>query len=322
MIGQPERIREVRQWIERAEHDLKCAAHTLKLQDDCPFDTVCFHAQQCAEKYLKGLLVFLGVQVPRAHDLRLLLQLAVARVRLKVKVSEVAALNRYTIEARYPGDWEPIDRTEAKAALEIAQKVRQAVRKHLPLEGGKMGMGLWILLGIIVLVGLWFVGGYNQLVRKQQEVKSAWSQIDVQLKRRHDLIPNLVETVKGYIAHERQTLENVTKARTQAASATGLQDKAQAENFLTQTLRSLFAVVERYPDLKANQNVLSLQEELASTENRISFARQYYNDEVARLNTLAQSAPTNVIASLGGFKTVEFFTMEDPSDRQVPQVKF
>ena len=174
----------------------------------------------------------------------------------------------------------------------------------------------------VVVCGLLFANGYNQLVQKRQTVNSAWSQIDVQLKRRHDLIPNLVESVKGYLAHERQTLENVTKARQQAINAAGLQDKAQAENFLTQTLRSLFAVVERYPDLKANQNVLALQEELTSTENRISFARQYYNDEATRLNTLIQSVPSNIVASLAGFKTAEFFTLEDAADRQVPKVKF
>ena len=178
-----------------------------------------------------------------------------------------------------------------------------------------------ILLAMGLLVVLWFFGGYNSLVRLRQEVKNAWSQIDVQLKRRHDLIPNLVETVKGYIAHERQTLENVTKARNQAVSATGLKDKAEAENFLTQTLRSLFAVVERYPDLKANQNVLALQEELTSTENRISFARQFYNDQAMRLNTAIESVPTNVVAGMTGFSKQEFFEIEDPAHREAPAVK-
>jgi len=179
-----------------------------------------------------------------------------------------------------------------------------------------------ILLAMGLLVVLWFFGGYNSLVRLRQEVKNAWSQIDVQLKRRHDLIPNLVETVKGYIAHERQTLENVTKARNQAVSATGLKDKAAAENVLTQTLRSLFAVVERYPDLKANQNVLALQEELTSTENRISFARQFYNDQAMRLNTAIETVPTNFVASTTGFGKVEFFEIEDPAHREAPAVKF
>jgi LemA protein len=184
-----------------------------------------------------------------------------------------------------------------------------------------MEIGWLVLLVIVVGVVLWFVGGYNRLVGMRQEVNSAWSQIDVQLKRRHDLIPNLVEAVKGYMAHERQTLENVTRARSQAVSAEGLKDKAQAENMLTQALRSLFAVVERYPDLRANQHVLALQEELTSTENRISFARQFYNDQAMRLNTLVQSVPMNVIASLGGFKPTDFFEVEDPAHRDVPQVK-
>jgi len=179
-----------------------------------------------------------------------------------------------------------------------------------------------VVIALILGVVLWFVGDYNGLVRKRQEVKNAWSQIDVQLKRRHDLIPNLVEAVKGYIAHERQTLENVTKARTQAVSATGVKDKAAAENMLTQTLRSLFAVVERYPDLKANQNVLALQEELTSTENRISFARQFYNDQAMRLNAAVESFPTSVVASSTGFSKVEFFELEDTASREAPSVKF
>ena len=179
-----------------------------------------------------------------------------------------------------------------------------------------------VILALGLAVVLWCIGDYNGLVQKRQEVKNAWSQIDVQLKRRHDLIPNLVETVKGYIAHERQTLENVTKARTQAINATGLKDRAEAENLLTQTLRSLFAVVERYPDLKANQNVLALQEELTSTENRISFARQFYNDQAARLNTAIESVPTNIVAGMTGFTKVEFFQIEDPAHREAPKVHF
>jgi LemA protein len=181
---------------------------------------------------------------------------------------------------------------------------------------------LAIVFGVVVAILLWAVAAYNGLVRRRQEVKNAWSQIDVQLKRRHDLIPNLVEAVKGYFGHERQTLENVIKARTQAVSATGLAEKAQAENMLTQTLRSLFAVSERYPDLKANQNVLALQEEVTSTENRISFARQFYNDQAARLNTAIESIPTNIIAGAGGFTKAEFFEIDDPGHRETPQVKF
>lgn len=179
-----------------------------------------------------------------------------------------------------------------------------------------------VLLAVGFVLALWWFGTYNRLVRMRQEVKNAWSQIDVQLKRRHDLIPNLVEAVKGYMAHERQTLENVIKARTQAINATNLKDRAAAENFLTQTLRSLFAVAERYPDLKANQNVLALQEELTSTENRISFARQFYNDQTMRLNTAVETVPTNVVAGATGFGKAEFFQIDDPAHRDAPAVKF
>ena len=181
-------------------------------------------------------------------------------------------------------------------------------------------MPLWIILGFALASALWVVAVYNRLVRMRQDVKSAWAQIDVQLKRRHDLIPNLVEAVKGYLAHERQTLEQVIQARAHAVNANGLTDKAQAENALTQTLRSLFAVVERYPELRAGQNVLALQEELTSTENRIAFARQFYNDQVARLNTLVQGVPSGAVASLGGVQTAEFFEI-DAESRAAPAVK-
>lgn len=181
---------------------------------------------------------------------------------------------------------------------------------------------LIILLILILLSGFWFMVTYNSLVSLRLRVKNAWSQIDVQLKRRHDLIPNLVETAKGYIAHERQTLENVVKARQQAVSAQGLLDKAQAENFLTSTLRSLFAVVENYPNLKANQNMLALQEELTTTENKISFARQYYNDEAMRYNTALQTFPANYVAGMFSFVKEAFFEIEDASEKQAPQVKF
>jgi LemA protein len=181
---------------------------------------------------------------------------------------------------------------------------------------------LLVLLVLVLLFVFWFFLTYNRLITLKVRVENALSQIDVQLKRRYDLIPNLVEAVKGYMAHEKDTLERVIKARTQAIDATGLKDKAQAENFLTQTLRSLFAVVERYPDIKANQNVLKLQEELTSTENKISFARQYYNDEVGRYNTLIQTAPINVVAGSAGFPRKEFFEVEDAAQREAPKVKF
>ena len=150
------------------------------------------------------------------------------------------------------------------------------------------------------------------------------SQIDVQLKRRHDLIPNLVEAVKGYMGHERGTLEAVTKARQQAIDLAGASalDRAKVENALSQTLRSLFAVAESYPDLKANQNFLALQEELTSTENKISFSRQYYNDSVLRLNNRIQMFPSNVVAGMFSFLMEPFFQVEAAEDRQAPQVKF
>jgi LemA protein len=179
-----------------------------------------------------------------------------------------------------------------------------------------------LILGMVALVVIiWFFATYNLLVQLKLRVENGWSQIDVQLKRRHDLIPNLVEAVKGYMSYEKDTLERVIKARTQAIDASALEDKAKAENFLTQTLRSLFAVVERYPDLKANQNVLKLQEELTSTENKITFARQYYNDEVRLFNTRIQVVPSNMVADLGGFKKKDFFEIEDASQKEPPQVK-
>lgn len=184
-------------------------------------------------------------------------------------------------------------------------------------------MAFWIFVALLVVVALWLVGLYNRLVRARNEVRNAWSQIDVQLKRRWDLIPNLVETVKGYMRHERETLEAVTRARQQAISVSGdLAARAQAENILSQTLRSLFAVAENYPDLKANQNFLALQEELTSTENKIAFARQYYNDSVLRLNNLIQMFPSNIVASQFGFKPEVYFELETPQERQRPEVRF
>jgi LemA protein len=168
---------------------------------------------------------------------------------------------------------------------------------------------------------MWLVLTFNRLIMLRQRVKNAWSQIDVQLKRRHDLIPNLVEAAKGYLSHERQTLENVIQARTQATQATTVKDKSGAENILTSALRSLFAVVEAYPELKANQNMLKLQEELATTENRISFARQYYNDEVMFYNTAIESIPSSIVAAIGNFKEEAPFEIENPSHREAPQLK-
>lgn len=181
--------------------------------------------------------------------------------------------------------------------------------------------GLIVIFIAAAAVFAWGLYSYNLLVRLKVRIDTAWSQIDVQLKRRYDLIPNLVEAVRGYMQYEKETLEKVIKARSQAIDASGLKDKAQAENFLTQTLRSLFAVTERYPDLKANQNVLSLQEELTSTENKIAFARQYYNDEVRLYNTRIQVAPANLIAGFFGFGSREFFEIEDQAEKIPPKVK-
>ena len=177
-------------------------------------------------------------------------------------------------------------------------------------------------LVLIAVVAFALIGIYNSLVRLRQQVKNAWSQIDVQLKRRYDLIPNLVETVKGYAKHEKETLEGVIQARNAAISAQGVEQQAQAENMLTGALRQLFALSESYPDLKANQNFLALQEELSSTENRIAFARQHYNDSTAVYNTRVQSFPANMIAGMFGFTQETYFEIEDASQREVPQVQF
>ncbi|MBI5150853.1 MAG: LemA family protein [Candidatus Omnitrophica bacterium] len=181
---------------------------------------------------------------------------------------------------------------------------------------------LWIILGLALLVLIWAVAIFNTLVQLRENVKNGWSQIDVQLKRRHDLIPNLVEIAKGYMGHEKSTLENVIKARQQAINADNIKDRQAAENFLTGTLRSLFAVSENYPNLKADTQMRQLHEEIVSTENKITFARQYYNDEVNRLNTTVQSFPDTIIASAFHFEKREFFELEDTSEKTAPAVKF
>ena len=181
---------------------------------------------------------------------------------------------------------------------------------------------LIVPLAILALVLLWCVGMYNTLVTMKKRAENAWAQIDVQLKRRHDLIPNLVETVKGYASHEKETLENVTQARSQAASAQGVGPQVQAEQALTGALGRLLLVVEQYPDLKANQNFLALQEELTSTENKIGFARQHYNDSVMQYNTKTEVVPTNIIAGMFNCKGMEFFEVQDEAVREAPQVSF
>jgi LemA protein len=180
-----------------------------------------------------------------------------------------------------------------------------------------------IIVAIIVVVVLFFIFAFNGAVRLRNRVESAWSQISVQLQRRHDLIPNLIETVKGYAAHESSTLEAVVAARTGAvqAQSAGPAQQAQAENVLTGALRQLFALSESYPDLKANQNFLSLQEELTSTEDRIAYARQFYNDSVQKYNTKIQTFPTVVVAGMFNFSPREFFEAEQGS-AEVPKVQF
>ena len=163
---------------------------------------------------------------------------------------------------------------------------------------------------------------YNSLVRLRNQVRNAWSQIDVQLKRRHDLIPNLVETARGYMKHERETLEGITNARSRAMGADSIPKKAQAEGELSGFLSRFFAVAENYPDLKANQNFLALQEELTSTENKISFARQAYNDSVLKYNNKTEMFPSTIIASMFNFEKREFFEIEDSEERDVPKVDF
>ena len=175
---------------------------------------------------------------------------------------------------------------------------------------------------VAVILILWLVGAYNVLVRLRNAMKNAWSQIDVQLKRRHDLIPNLVETAKGYMKHERETLENITKARNLAAQASGVGEQARAESGLQQALSNFFVVVENYPDLKANQNFLQIQEELTSTENKIGFARQAYNDSTMQFNNKIEMFPSNIVAGVFSFKQAEFFEIEDAAERDVPKVSF
>ena len=180
---------------------------------------------------------------------------------------------------------------------------------------------VWILIGIAVVLVAWLVVAYNSLVGARNRVDNAWSQIDVQLKRRYDLIPNLVETVKGYASHEQQTFERVTQARSAAQSAEGPAEQAQAENFLTSALRQLFAVAEDYPELRASENFAGLQAELSETENRISVSRQIYNDTVLTNNNKVQQVPTNFVASIFGFDERQFFDAGEGAE-EAPAVEF
>jgi LemA protein len=177
---------------------------------------------------------------------------------------------------------------------------------------------LWIVLGAVVLLAIALIWIYNRLVSLRTRVDNGWSQIDVQLRRRADLIPNLVETVKGYATHERELFERVTEARARSIDASGVSAQADAENQVTAGLRQLMAVVEAYPELKANQNFLALQEELVATESKIAYARQFYNDQVMRLNTLIQSFPSSIVATLFRFAERSFFEIDEPTRGPVP----
>jgi LemA protein len=185
-----------------------------------------------------------------------------------------------------------------------------------------MSVILYVIIGIIVVAVLWIIAAFNGFVALKNRAKEAWSDIDVQLKRRYDLIPNLVETVKGYATHERELLEKVTQARASAMSAQGVKEKAGAENQLSDTLKSLFAVSENYPDLKASTNFLELQRELTDTEDKIQAARRFYNTNVRDLNIKVESFPDNVVANAFGFKQMELFQTTSEAEKQPVAVKF
>lgn len=180
---------------------------------------------------------------------------------------------------------------------------------------------VWVLIGIVVVLLFWLVAAYNGLVGSRNRVDNAWSQVEVQLKRRYDLIPNLVETVKGYAAHEQQTFERVIEARNAAQSAQGPAQQAEAENFLTGALRQLFALAEAYPQLRASENFTKLQEDLSDTENKIAVSRQIYNDTVLTFNNKVQQVPSNLVASMFGFAAREFFDAGDEAE-EAPAVEF
>ena len=187
-----------------------------------------------------------------------------------------------------------------------------------------MPVAAWIVIGIVVILLIIFIAYYNGLVKLRNQVKNAWAQIDVQLKRRHDLIPNLIETVKGYKDFERSTLEAVTNARNQAQAGVSASpaERAKLEGALGGALSRLLAVVEKYPDLKANESFLALQEQLTSTEDKISFSRRLYNDTVLKFNNKIQMFPSNIIAGITGFKAGEFFEVKAPEEKEPVQVKF
>jgi len=181
---------------------------------------------------------------------------------------------------------------------------------------------LIVLLVVVVVVALWFIGIYNGLIKLRVRTNEAWSDIDVQLKRRYDLIPNLINTVKGYATHEKELFENVTKARSNAMNAQNPEEKAGAENMLSGALKSLFAVSENYPDLKANTNFLELQRELSDTENKIQASRRFYNGNVRDLNTKIQIFPDSIVAGILNIQKREFFEIDEPKEKETPKVEF
>jgi len=178
---------------------------------------------------------------------------------------------------------------------------------------------IFVIWAVIFVLGIWIISTYNGLTALRVRIQNAWRQIDVQLKRRYDLIPNLVETVKGYMQYEQDTLQKVTEARSRAMASMGVKETAEAQNALTQSLGNIFALMENYPELKANKNVLDLQEELTTTENQIAFARQYYNDLVTQYNTKQQVFPSNMLASVFGFRPSEFFEVME-AEKALPRV--
>ena len=184
-----------------------------------------------------------------------------------------------------------------------------------------IGIILWLVIIVVFFIAI-YIGYYNRIIRLENRIDNSWAQIDVQLKRRHDLIPNLVETAKGYMKHERETFESITNARAAAMGAKNVADASKAEGALGEALSKFLLVVENYPDLKANQNFLALQEELTSTENKISFARQNYNDQVLFFNNKIQMFPSNMVANTFNFTKRDFFEIENAEEREVPKVSF
>ena len=186
----------------------------------------------------------------------------------------------------------------------------------------EIGIGGWVVIGIVGIVILWWIATYNRMIVLRNRIENAWSQVDVQLRRRYDLIPNLVATVKGYAAHERQTFEEVTKARQAGIDARTVQDQAMAENMISQALKRLFAVAEAYPQLRATENFQQLQEELSGTESKIAYSRQFYNDTVLSYHNLIQAFPAKIVAGMGGFQKRDYFEIEEAAARGPVQVQF